>query len=290
MDSPSEPVTRPRLTDFKQVEGYYENFELPLRADGKSLETVNAILENTKLGRTEPYGQVLFSLTGRNVRGRNAMKHWRYILAHKSGLEQRIGRTIGIRAAAIDYFDVIGDEEKFLQTMQNKPSETGKSEEEDWLTYVFSSKSFSHRLQEEIQRAKRYRHALSLILTDVDHFGAINEKHGVMLGDMVLTRTVKIIKKSIRTVDILSRVSGDQFAVILPHANKREAQELAERVRKNVEDRSKYIKELPGGFTITLSVVQYKSEDTSSNDLSRRAKSLLEAGKDRQRNFVHVEA
>jgi len=124
-------------------------------------------------------------------------------------------------------------------------------------------------------------------LLDIDEFRRINDLLSHKMGDQVLTVIVKIIKKTIRNVDILSRYSGDQFLLILPNTNKREAMELAERLRNNVHERTKRLEGLSGGVTITLSVGQCSKEDTSNGFLMRLESTLLE-GKKKGRNSVYV--
>ncbi len=127
---------------------------------------------------------------------------------------------------------------------------------------------------------------LTAILLDVDEFRKINEALTYKGGDQILTLIVKIIKKTIRTVDIITRYSGDRFLLILPNTNKREAMELAERIRENVSSRTNKIQDLPGKVTVTLSVGQCTKDDSSS-DFLKRLVTILEDGKKRGRNTVY---
>lgn len=284
-DRPGNP---PDFLEIREITGYDEWIGHPLKTDEKSIDQVNRILSATRLGRSDPYCHLLSTLSGREIKRDFGLRHWKNVLKHKEELEQKIGRTIGIHATVIDYFDNIGNEEEFLRRTAPGASSPVRPDDEDWLDKVFSYKFMQERLQEECQRTRRYGHSLSLVLVDVDYLGRINAQYGFKTGDLVLTRIIKIIKRSIRAVDILSRFRGDQLAIILPHANKREAQELCDRIRQTVEDRSKLMKEIPEGFTITLSVVQHTSDQASPSALIQQARGLLEAGKQDKRNFVHV--
>jgi len=150
-----------------------------------------------------------------------------------------------------------------------------------------AEEQFIEKLKEEMLRSSRYKHALSAILLDVDEFHKINEAHSYQTGDRVLSVIVKIIQKTIRSVDILTRCSGDSFLIILPNTNRREALELAERLRENVEKRTARIEDLPAGITITLSAGQVYT-NVSSSDFMRRLENTLVEGKKRERNKIYI--
>ena len=141
------------------------------------------------------------------------------------------------------------------------------------------------KLKEEMQRSRRYKHALAAILLDVDEFQKINETHSSQTADRILAVIVKIIKKTIRNVDILARCGSDRFLLILPNTNRREALELAERLRVNVSTRTARIEGVPAGVTITLSAGQ-SSQEISSSDFMRRLENALIEGKKKQTNKI----
>lgn len=143
------------------------------------------------------------------------------------------------------------------------------------------------KLKEEMLRSRRYKHALSAILLDVDEFHKVNEAFSCQTGDKILSIIVKIMKRTIRGVDILTRYSGDRFLIILPNTNRREALELAERLRENVEKRTARIEGLPTGVTLTLSAGQSDTEINSS-DFMRRLENTLIEGKKKQRNKIYT--
>ncbi|MCL2689582.1 MAG: GGDEF domain-containing protein [Chitinispirillia bacterium] len=150
-----------------------------------------------------------------------------------------------------------------------------------------SSEELFEKLKEEILRSRRYKHALSAILLDVDEFHKINEAYSYQTGDRVIAAVLKIIQKTIRGVDILTRRSIDRFLIILPNTNRREAVELAERLRENVQKRTELMKDLPAGVTVTLSAGQSYT-DVNSLDFMRRLESALAEGKKRQRNKTYI--
>ncbi len=268
-------------------EGYKELIQAPLQQDQDSLDLIKQIFIELRSSQPNPFGMLLQKLTGKALSSREAIIHWRHILENKKGMEQKLGRTVGIQIAAMDYFAQQNAAQEVLFKTLEKPVEKTVSKPEEWIERVYTPGYHLEKLKEEILRSKRYKHALSAILLDIDEFRRINDLLTHKMGDQVLTVIVKIIKKTIRNVDILSRYSGDRFLLILPNTNKREAMELAERLRNNVHERTKRLEGLSGGVTITLSVGQSSKEDTSNGFLKRLESALLE-GKKKGRNSVYV--
>ncbi|NLW30816.1 MAG: diguanylate cyclase [Fibrobacter sp.] len=269
-------------------EGFKEQIETPLeQTDPRSLDLIRRFFLEISPDNPNPFGILIKKLTGKNFSGREATSHWRHILENKKALQTKLNRTVGIQTAAIDYFEQQYPEEIFLE-ISTKPQEPVSTKKDDeWIGKVYSPGYHLEKLKEEILRAKRYKHALSAIMLDIDDFRKINETLSFKTGDKILEIIVKIIKKTIRTVDILSRYSGDRFMLILPNTNKREAFELAERLKQNINERTKRIEGLPTGVTVTLSVGQCTKDDTSSLFL-KRLETVLENGKKKNRNTVYT--
>lgn len=105
----------------------------------------------------------------------------------------------------------------------------------DDLTRIYNRRHFHIRLNEEIQRALRYKHPLSIILMDIDHFKRINDEYGHQVGDEVLIAVAAILKSNVRTVDIVARYGGEEFVVILPETDGKAAVKSGEKLRKLIE-------------------------------------------------------
>ncbi|MCU0651041.1 MAG: diguanylate cyclase [Candidatus Omnitrophica bacterium] len=104
----------------------------------------------------------------------------------------------------------------------------------DSLTGVFNHRYFQEQLTVEIMRAERYKHTLSLIIFDIDHFKSYNDKFGHLQGDRVLKHISSVIKDNVRQVDIICRYGGDEFVVILPYTDAKGAAAAADKIRKSV--------------------------------------------------------
>jgi diguanylate cyclase (GGDEF)-like protein len=102
---------------------------------------------------------------------------------------------------------------------------------EDGLTKLHNHRHFQEQLRREFGRAQRYRDPLSLIMIDLDHFKAVNDRRGHPFGDMVLRESALIIKGNLRDADLCARYGGEEFALLLPKTLAPGAHTVAERIR-----------------------------------------------------------
>ncbi|MGC9455492.1 MAG: diguanylate cyclase [Phycisphaerae bacterium] len=107
----------------------------------------------------------------------------------------------------------------------------------DPLTHVQNVRSFTEIVAHEFRVAKRYDQAVSLLMLDLDHFKVVNDSHGHPAGDYVLKELAVILKTSVRDSDVVARTGGEEFSVLLPKADRRQARQFAERIRKKVSGR-----------------------------------------------------
>jgi diguanylate cyclase (GGDEF)-like protein len=276
------------MNDARELpfEGFKHFIQDPLEAtDPVSYGRIKSIFLEVTGAPADPFRLLIQRLTGKTYRGREARDHWQRILSHKEDIQAKLGRLVGILVTAIDYFDAIGTE-RAPAVLDGLSPLTNVINREEWINRVYAPGYHLEKLKEEMMRAKRYKHALSSILLDVDEFHRINKDFSFKVGDELLTVIVKIIRKTIRAVDIVSRYSGDRFLIILPNTNKREAMELAERLRANIFERTKRINGLPGGVTVTLSVGQ-SLKDEKSAEFMKSMEYTLEEGKKMAKNSVY---
>jgi diguanylate cyclase (GGDEF)-like protein len=271
-------------------EGFKELVQNPLeKSDPISYERIKRMFLDSTSAHTDPFGTLIQRLSTKVFWGREAKEHWRRVIGHKRDMETKLGRRVGAQVACIDYFDALGvpSDKRVAGATAIIAAAPGEVNMEESVAKVFSPNYHLENLKNEIMRAKRYKHALSAIMLDMDDFNKINERFSFKTGDEILAIIVKIIQKTIRAVDILTRYSGDRFLIILPNTNKREALELAERLRVNISDRTKRIHGLDSGVTVTLSVGQTTAA-SSSMEFMKQLENILEEGKKKQRNKVYA--
>jgi diguanylate cyclase (GGDEF)-like protein len=122
----------------------------------------------------------------------------------------------------------------------------------DGLTLLYNHRTFQEQLAKEVERARRYKRPLSLLLMDIDHFKKFNDTYGHPVGDLVLKEIAICIKQSIRINDIPARYGGEEFAVIIPETSQEGAMIIAERIRRTVEQHT--IISLDKRLNVTISV------------------------------------
>lgn len=104
----------------------------------------------------------------------------------------------------------------------------------DPLTGAFNRRHFVDLAELEVARARRYGDPFSLLMLDLDDFKAVNDVHGHVAGDQVLRAVSDLCRAQVRNTDVFARIGGDEFVVLLPHADLPRAAESAERLRARI--------------------------------------------------------
>ncbi len=100
----------------------------------------------------------------------------------------------------------------------------------DQLTGLLNRRELDRVLEEERERALRFGHTVALIMVDIDHFKAVNDTHGHPVGDTMLREVARRLNTQVRTVDRVARFGGEEFGIVLVHANREAAMDVANRV------------------------------------------------------------
>ena len=156
----------------------------------------------------------------------------------------------------------------------------------DGLTQLFNSRHFYSQLKGEIGRSNRYKHPLSLLLLDIDHFKKYNDTYGHLEGDKVLVRLGQVIKQVLRKMDSAYRYGGEEFTVILPETVGAEAETVAQRLRVTVENES-FAPETAqvAPITISVGVTEYNPKEDIATFI-QRADQAMYMSKQEGRNKV----
>ena len=156
----------------------------------------------------------------------------------------------------------------------------------DGMTGLLNHKFFEKRLKEEIERSERYEQNFSLLFLDLDKFKRINDTYGHQFGDYVLKQTSKIIQKSVRNIDVVSRYGGEEFSVILVNANRLDAQKTAERIRKEIELNEFINGSIKEKLTISIGIGIYPADANNFNGIISFSDRKMYKAKNDGRNCI----
>lgn len=141
----------------------------------------------------------------------------------------------------------------------------------DALTKVYNRRYLVQRMNEEINKVKRYGYSVSCLMLDIDYFKKINDKYGHQQGDHVLKVLASLIKKNIRNVDIISRYGGDEMIILFPHTDLKGACVVTERLRTKIKETNFGQSKTPLKLTVSLGLVSFDKKDSLDGDSLMRA-------------------
>lgn len=158
----------------------------------------------------------------------------------------------------------------------------------DGLTGLFNHRYFVRALKEELKRAKRFDHPLSVLIMDVDHFKHYNDNNGHLKGNEALKGVTEVMQKSVRKVDVLARYGGEEFAVVIPEADRASALKTAKRICQAIEQQAfdGEDKQPMGRLTMSIGVASFPEDAKREGTLLDRADSALYEAKRTGRNRV----
>ena len=161
----------------------------------------------------------------------------------------------------------------------------------DPLTTLANRKFFDEALARSLSDAAATTEPLSLMLTDIDHFKQFNDTHGHLTGDQVLRLVAMSVKHNVKGQDTAARYGGEEFAIVLPRTSLREANAVADQIRRAVMSKElmkRSTGEHLGRVTVSIGVASHRRGD-SVNSLIERADCCLYAAKRNGRNRVICE-
>jgi len=243
--------------------------------DGFNVEYLFQISPETCLPQPEPESTILLPL---RVAG-SAFG----CLAISKDKEQRLGRDqVTSLNAAANHLALALRNAMLFRDVKSKADHDG-------LTRIHNRQSFDERLADELKRHQRYRHNLSLLLFDLDHFKNINDTYGHQAGDLVLRDVGAILEESCRDTDFAARFGGEEFVIILPQTSEDQAWVLAERVRRKVEQKGFQFSDKLFKVTASIGVATLTPGALDKReDLIEKADQALYLAKSSGRNMVCV--
>lgn len=157
----------------------------------------------------------------------------------------------------------------------------------DSLTGLYLRRYLDERGKEEIGHCFKEKAELSVLMIDIDHFKTYNDKFGHHSGDIVLLHISDLLKGLFREQNYLvSRFGGEEFAILLPRTKKSKAQELAENLRKSIQDGVIFLRRSPIKITVSIGVAAFPIDADSWIDLIKQSDAALYKAKQTGRNKV----
>ncbi len=163
-----------------------------------------------------------------------------------------------------------------------------KLEIKDALTGLYNKTFIHNRLQEEISRAIIYRRPCAFILLNIDNFQQFHENFGLLQAEVTLKKIASLIRDSFTEVDRVARVGDNEFAVVLPERNKRQAQELAENIRKKIDSAFSKERDIFRRFTVSGGVSENPLDGVNAEELITKAKEALNFAKTQGKNRIGI--
>lgn len=191
-----------------------------------------------------------------------------------------VRRDDGALAAFVEVFTDITEHKRREAALYQRATR-------DALTGVFNRGHFTEMATQEIERARRFSEPLSVALLDLDHFKRVNDTFGHDAGDLALIQFAVHCQEFARKVDLVGRLGGEEFVILLPRANKEPAFEILQRLRlKVMETRINTASGTPFGCTVSIGLASLRPHTRDLRELLRNADAALYKAKREGRNRV----
>ncbi|NVJ92130.1 MAG: EAL domain-containing protein [Methylocystaceae bacterium] len=186
-------------------------------------------------------------------------------IVYNTDLSKRINNTdspISEVSHLSQYFN------KLLHTVQEYHNQLQEFAVKDPLSGLYNRRKFDEFLTHEINRAKRAKNSFCVIILDLDNFKHINDSYGHPVGDLVLKEVASILQQASRRTDIVARLGGDEFALLLPETNNEAGLDVAEKIRKILEETSLNLPVGRAKVLASLGLVSYPANGDTIHDIA----------------------
>jgi len=194
------------------------------------------IVHNLRLLGQAPHGaflqKLLRGLASVQVDEKESIAHWERVLARRDELTDKLGRPISLRTAAVDYFGELNLLRKPILLEFEELEKLRQDAATDPLTGLKNRRRFEEYVEREINRSRRYGTSFALLLLDLRRFKLANDTYGHPTGDEILRNVARASVETIRASDVSFRIGGDEFALLLPQAERSSAEALAKRIAR----------------------------------------------------------
>jgi diguanylate cyclase (GGDEF)-like protein len=235
-----------------------------------------------KYGR-KLYQQCMFSLTHISMNESLSEIKWKQIVDHMRKLNSSLHRDVGLKVAAIDYLENISDKNFEMTVIEyDKVDDIVDIATVDQLTSLYVRSMFDEMLNQEFEQYLRNNQKLSLMMLDIDDFKHFNDTYGHQGGDEALRIIGSALLHTVRKSDIACRYGGEELVVIMPQTDIETAFDVAQRIRKKIENTDIDAKRL----TVSIGVSETTELVKSADQLLKMADDALYQAKENGKNQV----
>ncbi|MHC1723805.1 MAG: diguanylate cyclase [Aminipila sp.] len=189
--------------------------------------------------------------------------------------EDRIAGYIGVTRDISEKKTYENELKKYIEELKRANKKLDELATFDMLTGAYNRRKFQDFVQMSIEKKDRYESPFSIIMFDIDFFKRINDSYGHDTGDRILQEITTVVKKELRSTDKIFRWGGEEFIVLLPEVSLKNTYNVAEKVRKSVEQTNF---DIGNDFiTISLGIGEYITMDSIEQFVSRVDNALLKA-------------
>ncbi len=305
------------VTERQQAEAALREREAVLHNITEAAQDAIVMMNPTgQISFWNPAAEHIFGYTRQEALGQNLhqlLAPERYHDAHfkafptflNSGRGNAVGKTFGLHARRKDGVEIAVAVSLSAVRVQNQwhavgilRDETERQAQEvelrrlattDHLTGLANRRHFLAQVEQELDRFKRYADPAALLMLDLDHFKQVNDAYGHAIGDAVLKHFADLAGQTLRKIDLLGRLGGEEFAVLLPGTTMAGAYPLAERLRCIVVESPAATDAGLVPFTISVGVALFQEGDPDANAILIRADRALYRAKRGGRNRVEMQ-
>lgn len=177
----------------------------------------------------------------------------------------------------------------YFARMRESNDMLGELATRDALTGIYNARAYQDMCNQQLASARRRQSPCAVLFVDLDHFKAINDQHGHLAGDKVLTDVAHCLARQLRSTDVLGRVGGEEFSILLPDTTVEAARQVADTIRLAIEN---LMPDTGSGkrlrVTASIGVTGHQSDGETMESIQQRADQAMYAAKQQGRNRVSV--
>lgn len=231
-----------------------------------SLDLMTDTLKQLEMGVRGAFLQKLFqNLVGRSFSEGESITHWERILARQSQWAEKLGCTVTLRTAVLVHFEELAILRNPVLLEYAELKKLRYNAATDSLTGLNNRRMFEEYLEQEIDRSTRYGFPFALLLFDLHKFKNVNDTYGHGTGDELLRSVARASLETVRGSDVPCRIGGDEFAILLPQADRSGSEVLAERIARKFEEYARSLAPAtPVGINYGIAIFPGEGHDVAS--------------------------